>query len=546
MQNKNNRDIIWNLLSRMKDDHLHDFLNPVVINTLRYYDENLAIPSKIRNLIFSKIPKEEMLRDTKMRNRLIDAMNTNDAIKLSHKLVSNKGENPFQNLKSLKIRKNSNNEKILFENLGVEHLEIALSEKLPDITNIEPYLKLFPHQRTAIVEIESFLEDSHRALLHMPTGSGKTVTSMRVISNMFIKNTPLVVIWLALTEELCEQAINEFDRTWKAVGDRPIPAYRFFKHHTPDILQKLDENPEAFIVASMSKLDNVKEDQFMTTLADYVKLIVMDEAHHAIAKTYKDTINILKKHTKTMLLGLSATPGRSSEQASQVLADFFGKNRARMKTGNQNPVRYLINEEYISEPDIEIIDHKTKLTNADLDLLKKSQDIPQRILDIMSADLVRNVKIVNTVNDLIENHNQKRILVFTTSIQNSRNISMILSAKNFNSYYVDSRISDQRRAKIIKEFKGDSKRPIIICNVNVLTTGFDAPQTSAVVIARPTKSLVLYSQMFGRCLRGPKVGGAKKSFIRIISDRAIVEYTDIVRAFEKFESHWGDRGDGNG
>ena len=59
------------------------------------------------------------------------------------------------------------------------------------------------------------------------------------------------------------------------------------------------------------------------------------------------------------------------------------------------------------------------------------------------------------------------------------------------------------RRRTIREFRTASVTPIILCNYGVLTAGFDAPGTSACVIARPTKSLVLYSQMVGRATRGP-------------------------------------------
>ena len=69
------------------------------------------------------------------------------------------------------------------------------------------------------------------------------------------------------------------------------------------------------------------------------------------------------------------------------------------------------------------------------------------------------------------------------------------------------------RAKIIDRFKFDTQDVIIICNFGVLTTGFDAPKTSAALIARPTKSLVLYSQMVGRAIRGKRLAATKTAEI---------------------------------
>ena len=62
------------------------------------------------------------------------------------------------------------------------------------------------------------------------------------------------------------------------------------------------------------------------------------------------------------------------------------------------------------------------------------------------------------------------------------------------------------REHIIKRFKRPGGPHRILANFGVLTTGFDAPAASAALIARPTKSLVLYSQMVGRVIRGPRAG----------------------------------------
>lgn len=534
---------IKNLLSNMGQRELETyFLGTIVLETLKYYNEDLALPSKMRKLVFEKITKEEMLRDRNMRNALINSIrNDDDVTELARNLKIPQG-NDRKNLLSMKIRKDSPREKKLFEFFEVEYKnEEKEIKNLPNKNIISTQMPLFCHQKTAVNEIESYLNGNlHAGLLHMPTGSGKTRATMRIISNLFIRCVPTVVIWLALTEELCEQAICEFEQTWNAVGDRDLPLFRFFGDHSPEILKEIDKKREGLIVASMSKLERVKNEQFLLVLADRVNLVVMDEAHHATAPTYKETIQILTKHTDTKLLGLSATPGRTLEDSEEnlELASFFGTNRAKLKIKNQNPVRYLIDNGYISKPNMKTIEHSTKLTESDLKLISKKLDIPPNILEKLGSDVRRNIKIIDTIEDLVNNYKLKRIIVFTPNIKTSRSISTILSAKGFNSYYVDSHLSNQRRADIIKQYKQISEKEMIICNVNMLTTGFDAPKTSAVVIARPTKSLVLYSQMIGRGIRGEKVGGTKKCFIRVIADTSIMDFKSIVDAFDDFEGHW--------
>ena len=77
-------------------------------------------------------------------------------------------------------------------------------------------------------------------------------------------------------------------------------------------------------------------------------------------------------------------------------------------------------------------------------------------------------------------------------------------------------------------------------NFGVLTTGFDAPRTSAALIARPTKSLVLYSQMVGRAIRGRRAGGNDEALVVTVVDTALPGFTSLAEAFNNWNDVWGD------
>jgi superfamily II DNA or RNA helicase len=94
------------------------------------------------------------------------------------------------------------------------------------------------------------------------------------------------------------------------------------------------------------------------------------------------------------------------------------------------------------------------------------------------------------------------------------------------------------RLRLIDEYKNEDAAPKILCNYGVLTTGFDAPQTSAAVIARPTRSLVLYSQMVGRAIRGPKAGGNTTAEIVTVVDSALPGFGNVAEAFKNWEDVW--------
>jgi superfamily II DNA or RNA helicase len=80
-----------------------------------------------------------------------------------------------------------------------------------------------------------------------------------------------------------------------------------------------------------------------------------------------------------------------------------------------------------------------------------------------------------------------------------------------------------------------------LCNFGVLTTGFDAPKTSAVIIARPTTSIVLYSQMIGRALRGVRVGGTAKAIVSTVVDTSIPVFREIINQFTNWDAQWKNR-----
>ena len=91
---------------------------------------------------------------------------------------------------------------------------------------------------------------------------------------------------------------------------------------------------------------------------------------------------------------------------------------------------------------------------------------------------------------------------------------------------------------MIQRYKNNDPEPRIICNYGVLTAGFDAPRTSAAVIARPTKSLVLYSQMVGRATRGPRAGGNAEAEIVTVVDTNLPGFGDMATAFGNWEDVW--------
>ena len=159
-----------------------------------------------------------------MRDTLINSIRDEDDISaLAKALGVRQATDNRGKLLSMNIKKGSTKEKKLFEFFEVDRKPSSGVDKRPDQQIIESQMSLFSHQRTAVNEVEKYLDGGeHAALLHMPTGSGKTRIAVRAIANAFLRQEPTLVVWIALTEELCEQAINEFKQTWNAIGDRDV------------------------------------------------------------------------------------------------------------------------------------------------------------------------------------------------------------------------------------------------------------------------------------------------------------------------------------
>jgi DNA repair protein RadD len=400
---------------------------------------------------------------------------------------------------------------------------------------------LFQHQRRAAREVHEKIQGHiRRVVLHMPTGAGKTRTAMNVVVEHLRMKEPTLVVWLAHTEELCEQASHEFEHAWSALGNRTLSLYRFWGDHefNPQTIR------DGFVVAGLAKLYSATKQtiQVASVLGSRSSLVVIDEAHIAIADTYKLIIEALVvHHSGTALLGLTATPGRtwSDIEADRKLASFFSRQKVELTIeGYTNPVDYLIAEGYLAQAIFKPLMHEggLELTAEDYRRIEAEFDIPASVMLKLADDEQRNLVIIREIEELSKQH--ERIIVFATTVEHANLIATILRARGHNAASVTGQTPETERVRRIEEYKSADPETRILCNYGVLTTGFDAPRTSAAVIARPTKSLVLYSQMVGRAIRGVRAGGNKSAVIVTVVDQDLPGFNSVADAFTNWEDIW--------
>ncbi|UCI07325.1 DEAD/DEAH box helicase [Mesorhizobium sp. B1-1-8] len=407
---------------------------------------------------------------------------------------------------------------------------------------IEPSFSLFPHQRSVVRRAYARVGSGYgRTLIHMPTGSGKTRTAMHLVSRALNEFEPAIVVWLATSRELLEQAAETFEAAWVSLGNRDLEVRRFWGARTP----APDDMEDGILVAGLAKLHAWRERDGLAflKLAAKVRLVVMDEAHQAVAPTYREVIEgLCGAGGEGALLGLTATPGRSWNDiaADETLSDFFGGSKVVLEIGDDpNPVRYLLNNGYLARPTFQQIEYSPAVrpSPAELKKLASLDDFADETLDKLAADTARNLAILDAAKGLID-RGHTRIILFAVSVEHAQDMASALAAHGVMSAVVSGDTPSTKRTSILKTFKSTTSRPQVLCNFDVLTTGFDAPRTSAAIIARPTKSLVLYSQMVGRATRGPRAGGNDNCEILTVHDPAYPGFGDIAEAFFNWEDVW--------
>lgn len=536
---------IENILSRADEIVLEQLLGVQTIKLLRAIDLEFAYNRKFKELILDLHGEEKLLLDKMYRNLLFDLLREREVILLTRNLGIYRPElktNIYGQLKAHNFRRGSTDEETLFAFFNLYPPAVSRSSEVITNTVKEGSYQLFEHQRKAAQKVKCFLSElPNRVLLHMPTGSGKTRTAMNIIADHFRNHEPTLVVWLAASEELCEQAAEEFEKAWSSLGNRRIGIHRYWGSRTLDV----ESIHDGFIVAGLPKLVRVVQrprgHHFIEKLSQKTSLIVIDEAHQAVAETYSLVLDLLFYGPgEKKLLGLTATPGRTWKdmKSDEKLASFFAKKKVKLEVdGYDSPVDYLTEQGYLARVNYRPLFYESdKLSEQDLSLIDQSNEIPLELLNKFGEDDKRNLKIINEAERLVENH--KRIILFAPSVNSSDVLAFILKARGYNAYSLTSSTSPSERHHFIEDFKKEDSVPKILCNYGVLTTGFDAPKTSAAIIGRPTVSLVLYSQMIGRAIRGTRAGGNDEAEIVTIIDQGLPGFRSVAESFENWEDVW--------
>ncbi len=526
-------------LTRADDELLQQLLGAKALRLLRALDPIGFTQARQRALLLEQSKPQHLLAKTATRTPLLELLRPSEAEQLCQ-LIGAGCTSPYEALASATFAGDRFN--ALLDYFELPSLDEVVLELPPATHEVQPAYGLFTHQaRAARRAIAKLRSGSRRVLLHMPTGAGKTRTAMHIIAEQLREFPEKSVVWLAHSEELCEQAAAEFEKAWSSLGSHKVQVKRFWGAR--DLAG--DSLNGDFVVAGLPKMNaTVRRDlRLVGQLGSASHLVIMDEAHQAIAPTYQLILEALvDPFPGTSLLGLSATPGRTWNDldADEKLANFFDRQKVMLEIeGYNNPVEYLIDNGYLAHTTFRsaFLESGIVLSDRDRSKIEHDLEIPNEVLERLAEDEVRNLGLLAEIERMVRRH--QRIIVFATTVQHSDLLAYTLRARGHWAKSVTGTTPAGERLSTLQDFKATSDEPRIICNFGVLTTGFDAPQTSAALIARPTVSLVLYSQMVGRAIRGPRAGGNANAEIVTVVDRGLPGFGDVGEAFLNWEDIWG-------
>ena len=390
----------------------------------------------------------------------------------------------------------------------------------------------YEHQKMAMAGLDKINQSpSYSTLVVLPTGGGKTYTA----STWLLKNAidrRKKILWIAHRQMLLDQAAESFQ---KFAYTETIPHVSSFSFRiisgssTHDRTSDIEPTDNLLIVSKDSIGRNLERlDSWLKGEKEIY--LVVDEAHHSTAKTYRRVIDYVKgKVPDVKLIGLTATPFRTAEDERGLLAKIYsdGIKDGQIVHGDvgityQIGLKELINRQILSKPIFESY-YTDEIYGDSLGLdawesIQHLDTLPDDIAEQIAVSTVRNKLIVDTY--LAKKKDYGQTIVFAVNVVHAIQLAALFNKAGIKADYVVSDIKDLITGVTISRKDNDRKLAAyrdgklqVLINVNILTEGVDLPQTKTVFLARPTVSSILMTQMIGRALRGVKAGGTASAYI---------------------------------
>lgn len=330
-------------------------------------------------------------------------------------------------------------------------------------------LTLRPYQEEATDAFFSALSEHKRQLISLPTGTGKTIVFGAVakrFARVCTAKRPILVI--AHRAELLDQAAEKIRFVWPEARIGRVQAER-----------NEQENVDVIVASTQTLVAGRK-------LLQTPSLIIYDEAHHSRANgAYKVLTRLgVFADDGPPLLGVTATPFRADDKE---IGDIF-THLAYEKT-----ILEMILNRYL----VDVRAKQIVVPTMDLGKMKKTAgDYNTAALSAALSDS----EALRIVVDAVKTHaSDRKAIVFAVDVAHGNALAELFRREGIASGMVEGKMKPDERKEILKDF-GDNRLRVLV-NCMILTEGFDMTDVDTIVIARPTRSKVLYTQMIGRALR---------------------------------------------
>lgn len=313
-------------------------------------------------------------------------------------------------------------------------------------------MELRSYQNNAIDLIKQSFATGHTApILRLDCGAGKTAIAS-YICHLFLTTDEFIrrgeqVLFLVHRQELLEQTKETFERLGFMDSHIKIGMVITVGNHLKDY------NPD---------------------------LIICDECNFALARSWKKVLNA---YPNALKIGLSATPIRLSGEA---MGDIFDDIIEVVDAD------YLIENNYLSK-------YKYYAPTLDVSL----ENVPKIAGDYDTSELEKILSKPHIYGDVMKTFEEKahdrKVICYCSTINHSKEMAKRFQDRGYNAEHFDGTTPAGERKRIIRDFR-DGKIQIL-CNVDLISYGFDVPDCDCVMLLRPTQSLALYIQQSMRCLR---------------------------------------------
>ena len=390
----------------------------------------------------------------------------------------------------------------------------------------------YEHQKKAMEALDKMnQESSYSTLVVLPTGGGKTYTaSMWLLKNAIDKKKK--ILWIAHRQMLLDQAAESFQKfAYKEV----VPHISSFCFR---IVSGASSHDRTSDIRSSDNLLIVSKDSIGRNIERLDKwlegekelYLIVDEAHHSTAKTYRKVIDYVKaKIPDLKIIGLTATPFRTAEEEQGLLAKIYtdGIFNGQVVHGDvgityQIGLKELINRQILAKPIFESFytdeEYGDSLGVDAWENIQHLDILPDEVAQQMADSAARNKLIVETYTAKQDEYGQT--ILFAVNVIHAIQLTSLFKKAGIKADFIVSSVRDAATGVTISREDNEKKledyrngKLQVLINVNILTEGVDLPKTKTVFLARPTVSSILMTQMVGRALRGTAAGGTSSAYI---------------------------------